>query len=265
MNSSCYGFQVLYSGDLLEYTVENLIALTQYEFRVKASNRQGDSNFSPVLVCKTLSPLPILPSVPRLAKKAEETCLHIRWDSPSNCDANSYQLEISNPGTDAYALVYSGADNFFSPSGLEPGTNYPIRVRALNSSGNSPWMENSVATAPIPPDPPRNLTWDDSKTTCNSIYLQWDPPLRDGGSKISKYAIYKKTCAEILEKISETGPTLNFSLTDLLPGTQYDIQISAMNACGEGFFSNTLQVSTRASVPEKPNLAVVRSKCNSIR
>ena len=67
------------------------------------------------------------------------------------------------------------------------------------------------------------------------VDLKWEPPKTDGGSKIKKWIIEKKTKFGIWEKAAEApGPNPRGTVTGLTEGTEYQFRIIAVNEAGEG-------------------------------
>uniref|UniRef100_A0A3B5QAJ7 Fibronectin type-III domain-containing protein n=1 Tax=Xiphophorus maculatus TaxID=8083 RepID=A0A3B5QAJ7_XIPMA len=74
------------------------------------------------------------------------------------------------------------------------------------------------------PGPPVNLK--PREITKNSITLQWEIPIIDGGSKIHNYIIEKRDATK------KAYTVLNYTVTDLIEGAEYIFRIMAVNASG---------------------------------
>ena len=83
----------------------------------------------------------------------------------------------------------------------------------------------------------------------NSLAVSWAPPLSDGGSYITAYDLrHVETSADetvdsnwtVVEDVWTPGSgALEYTLTGLTPAIQYDIQVRAVNAEGDGPWSET--------------------------
>ena len=104
--------------------------------------------------------------------------------------------------------------------------------------------DNVAATSPCRP---RDFTT--SESGLHSIDLSWSAPESDGGSVITAYDLrYIETAADetvdsnwtVVDDVWTTGGgSLQYTLTGLTGGTQYDLQIRAVNAVGDGPWSGT--------------------------
>ena len=93
---------------------------------------------------------------------------------------------------------------------------------------------------PGTPDAPRNLAA--SSPTASSITLSWDAPRNDGGSPVKGYVLerrqpfsarWQRVSRELIEET-------RFKITDLIEGSEYEFQVSAVNEAGTGEASDTL-------------------------
>ena len=82
---------------------------------------------------------------------------------------------------------------------------------------------------PSKPGKPFAEDWD-----VDRVDLRWEPPKSDGGSKIKKWIIEKKTKFGIWEAAAECpGPKPVGTVTGLTEGTEYQFRIIAVNDAGE--------------------------------
>ncbi len=100
-----------------------------------------------------------------------------------------------------------------------------------------------------PPSAPRNLR---ALSLDESIELEWDRPLSNGGSPITGYTIrHLSTPYLTWVEVSLTGSATSHTLTGLDNGTAYDIQVRARNAEGDGAWSRQITDVPR-TVPSQP-------------
>ena len=72
--------------------------------------------------------------------------------------------------------------------------------------------------------------------SCHTLRLAWSSPDHTGGLPITGYNIsYTDTLNN--KMLYEYSNTRNTSLDNLKPGTQYTVKVRAMNAIGEGDFT----------------------------
>ncbi|MCY4023677.1 MAG: fibronectin type III domain-containing protein [Anaerolineaceae bacterium] len=99
-----------------------------------------------------------------------------------------------------------------------------------------------------PPSAPRNLR---ALSLDESIELEWDRPLSNGGSPITGYTIrHLSTPYLTWVEVPLTGSDTTHTLTGLDNGTAYDIQVRASNAEGDGPWSRQITDVPR-SVPSQ--------------
>ncbi|KAJ8977333.1 hypothetical protein NQ317_018615 [Molorchus minor] len=143
--------------------------------------------------------------------------------------------------------------------GLEPNKKYNFRVRAENQYGVSEPLESSEPiiakypfTIPDPPGAPRVTDWDSS-----TIYLSWDRPNNDGGSRIQGYKLeyrdihdaHWQSASDYL--IKET----HFDLFNMTSGHEYEFRVRAKNAAGfskPSASSSKFKLKGKFNVPAPP-------------
>ena len=138
---------------------------------------------------------------------------------------------------------------------LLPGTNYKLRVAALNPEGQSNFREGSVTTLATLPTAPAKPTA--TEITSSSLVLSWTAP-NNGGAEITKYMVEisggGSTWAAINKPVSNAT---SLEITGLKVATKYSYRVKAVNAVGVSKVSPVLTITTLATVPESPvNLAV---------
>ena len=82
------------------------------------------------------------------------------------------------------------------------------------------------------PDPPLDLTHDMSANTVSSAVIRWDPPSTTGGDGISitGYRIMSSTNGV---NLNETVGDMNYTITGLQYNTDYSVNVTVINLCGQ--------------------------------
>ena len=101
-----------------------------------------------------------------------------------------------------------------------------------------------------PLSPPEASTISSVTSEMDSITISWATPLNDGGSDITAYDLRHIETDDdetvdpnwtVVEDVWTTGSgALEYTLTGLTVGTEYDIQVRAVNAVGDGPWSATV-------------------------
>ena len=135
---------------------------------------------------------PVAPVTPVLASVAPDAGngLDLSWthaDAPSK----SFEVYRSESAGTSFNIVHTTATGVttFNDNGLNPGTEYFYRLKAIDTEGSSEFsneMSNTTAVDSNPPPAPTGLTAESFNDV--SVALSWNAPVDDTG--ISGYDIY---------------------------------------------------------------------------
>lgn len=187
-------------------------------------------------------PVPDKPTVPKHLASSEQTSTSVTltW-SLSTGPLPVLQYVLHRNGA---TLEQPVSHPPFTDSGLEPGSTYTYRIKAIDTAGNASELsaELRVSTQAEGGEgedltPPRNLRA--TAVTAGSVSLAWDPSI---GSEISTYHVYRDG--------DEAGTTDSPATTytdaaDVQPDTAYEYFVAAQDATGQfSQISDVLEVVT---------------------
>ncbi len=188
----------------------------------------------------TVLDVPSPPEGPVECRDVHSSHMVVHWKAPKDdggSEIKHYIVEKQDQETMRWVKVGETKQLKHRVDGLIEGHDYKFRIRAVNAQGesgpligpSSPVTAKDPYTVPGKPGKPFAEDWD-----ADRVDLKWEPPKSDGGSKIKRWIIEKKTKFGIWEKAAECpGPNPQGTVTGLTEGTEYQFRIIAVNEAGE--------------------------------
>ncbi|CAF0919214.1 unnamed protein product, partial [Brachionus calyciflorus] len=258
---------VIYKGDELNTTINNLLPGRSYYLKLRALNKNGPGQWSESIEFTSGAACPDPPESLFITTKSSN-CLLINWSEP--CSNGSpiieYRLEWCLKDTDTlFTNLYTGNTLKYELKNVFlPNTKYVFRVQALNLNGASQFSQlvEYITPANVPSIVngirPEEINSD-------SALITWKQP-NTNGSPIQFYNI------DFSEYPTSSSPYIvlhqnecKYLFDSLQPDTSYRFRIQAANSVGIGQFSNMVKFRTKALVPQAPNLECVSISYNSIK
>ncbi|MDE2796519.1 MAG: fibronectin type III domain-containing protein [Gemmatimonadota bacterium] len=187
------------------------------------------------------------------------------WERPDfdgGSPITGYRIEYSTDGDDWDDLEEDTetTSTRYRHRGVEPGTKYYYRVRAINAVGESePSNVASATTEAGVPGAPTDLEADADGPT--EVELDWEAPADDGGSPVTGYRIEYSTDGDDWDDLEEDteSTSTRYVHRGASPGTRYHYRVRAINAAGESEPSNEASATTETSEPDAPTGLVARA------
>ncbi|VDL60884.1 unnamed protein product, partial [Hymenolepis diminuta] len=248
--------------------VSDLTPGKQYRFRVRAANEFGPGE--PLEADKAIiaeNPI-VSPGPPGDLDIADVDAdsVTLSWTKPrktGNGKISGYVVEYKPvSGSDwIKATTVSGKDTNATVGGLKKGEKYFFRVAAKNEAGRGEPAETSRPVLCKPkydaPDAPGVPTVKDVDK--DYVELEWTPPLKDGGARITGYVVEKKQAGSSeWEPATADGKPISGTsarLEGLTENADYEFRVRAVNAAGPGepsISTEIVKVARKKIKPESP-------------
>uniref|UniRef100_A0A8C4NYK8 Titin n=1 Tax=Dicentrarchus labrax TaxID=13489 RepID=A0A8C4NYK8_DICLA len=241
------------------YTVKKLKENAEYNFRICAVNCEGvgehvDLPGSVIAAEKLEAPEIELDADLRKMVNVRATATlrlfvtirgkpepEVKWSKADGTLNERAQIEVTSSYT---MLVIENVDRFDTGK-------YVLTLENLSGS-KSAFINVRVLDSP---SAPTNLEVKDVKR--NSVSLSWEPPIIDGGAKISHYIVEKREQKRMAFTSVCTNCVRNsFIISDLQEGGRYYFRVLAVNELGVGLPASTDQVKV-SEAPLPPGKVVL--------
>ncbi|XP_066498621.1 protein sidekick-2 [Hoplias malabaricus] len=268
------------------YIVDKLKPFTSYQFRVKATNDIGDSEYSEESeAITTLQDAPDKAPTILSVTPHTTTSVLVRWKPPPEEQINGILLgfrvryrelhydrlrsftvrTVNNPSANWAELTAPYSVRNLSESSLtqyeldklSKHKRYEIRLSVYNAVGEGPIsspQEVFVGEA-VPTAAPQNVAVQSS--TATQLDVTWDPPpLEAQNGDIQGYKIYywEYQLQNETERLRTLFlPELGVKLKNLTGYTTYMISVAAFNAAGDGPRSPATRGRTQQAAPSAPS------------
>ncbi len=254
------------SGDLA-HVVTGLTGNAEYDVQVRGVNASGDGLWS-----DTATGTPTTDEAPTIdALSPGDRSIAVAWTAPTNADlgtVTAYDLryiraDATNKADGNWTVVsavWTAGSLAYTlnptSSPLVNGVSYDVQVRAVVGTDPYPWSGVHAATPRTTPGAP---TIDAVTGSVSALTAAWSAPASDGGDAITSYDLrsIKTGDDETVDGNwtvatgvwSAAAPDLASAVTGLDTGTQYDVQVRAVNGAGAGPWSATSVGVTRPGAP----------------
>jgi hypothetical protein len=234
-------------------TIAGLSAATSYDIQVIAGNSAGNGPASAILTTITAAAPTIAPGqvVGLAAVNASVTTMGLSWTAPSSGGpVGSFTVLYRVTGQSSWITFATGITGTTETvTGLSASTGYDFSVYAVNSAGNG--MQSAIAsnaTLVAVPGTPGALTA--GTATQVSAPMSWTAP--SSGGAVATYTLqYRVTNSSGWTQQSGISTT-SYTITGLSPGTEYDVEVAAVNAGGTSAFTTTTNATTLIASPGAP-------------
>ena len=200
-----------------------------YQYRVRGSNANGDSDWSDASATATPAADLVAPAKPvKPTVQPGDAQVVVTWLQPGGGPPDDYDLQF-RIGSAAWQEITVGNVLTYTHTGLTNGSSYQYRVRAGNRTGYSDWSDPSTAATPnVPLSSPSALV----VTAGNAqVALAWTGE----DSTATGYKVEQATKAEgpwAPTATQPSGTTTSLTVAGLNNGTTYFFRVRATGAAG---------------------------------
>ncbi|XP_068417375.1 phosphatidylinositol phosphatase PTPRQ isoform X5 [Eschrichtius robustus] len=231
---------------MTEHTVTDLTPGRTYNITVHrvSGNVEGSGTFIRVVA---------EPEKPEKLKafniSAHSFSLH--WSLPSG-HVDGFHVDLVPDSGFVTIKDLGGGEYQGDVSNAVPGTRYDVTISSISATTYSLPVSRTVTTNVTKPGPPVFLAGE--RVGSAGILLSWNTPPNPNGRIISYIVKYKEVCPWMqaaYTQVRAKPDSLEVLLTNLNPGTTYEIKVAAENSAGIGVFSDPFLFQTAESAPGK--------------
>jgi titin len=207
-------------ANLLTYSDTGLSADTSYQYRVRAYNAAGNSEYSSAITKKTV----MLAPTGLAGEATSPSIVHLTWEDSSG--ETGYKVErLSGTSWIQQGNIMAVNSTSTDAVALTPGTTYTFRLRAMNAGGFSDGSSTIVVTTI--PDRVPSLTA--TVISAGTVKLVWGNVAGETGFKIER-----SSDGIDFEEIGTVAlNVLTYTDSGLMSGTYY-YRVKAYNLSGVG-------------------------------
>ncbi|MFX1820603.1 fibronectin type III domain-containing protein [Pseudarthrobacter sp. CC4] len=188
------------------------------------------------------SGLPGSPSEVKLTP-VSGSAIDVAWAAPlvtGTAPISDYRLQYRATGDTEWLPVYESVTS--TPGarvpGLNPGTEYQIRVQSVSAAGPGEFSQPVAATTIPAPSAPRGAV---IKVQGKSLLVSWTAPASDGGFPVTDYVIETSTDGVNWRTFGDgVNTATDAKITGLLGKTEYQVRIAAVTEIGTGGWLTTM-------------------------
>ena len=185
------------------------------------------------------------PAAPLVARG--DTQVQARWSAPETPGSaiTSYLVEISPAPPRGQSTVETTSTSY-AFTGLQNGTAYTVRVRALNRAPDpGDWSPSSAAVVPArEPDAPAGVSASSGRVVDGTITVRWAAPVDDGGDPVTGYQVSLDGAWQAVLDAGERSLTF-----PARTGRSYALAVRARNTIGWSASAGTAGQVWRAPGP----------------
>ena len=205
-DGTTWGTAATLDANTTTYSDTGLTPGTTYHYRVRAANDAGDSPYSNSVAVTTDAAAPTVPAAPTdlSATAQDENKIDLGWTDNAD-DETSFELQRRAEGG-SWATIATLEANVtqYSDDGLQAGTTYEYRVRAVNGAGASAYSAVAQATT---------ATSNQAQRTFSAVA---DVHVREGGTRYNENTVN----ADGDDRGQELRALFRWELTGLPEGSQ---------------------------------------------
>ena len=247
------------SGTAVTFTLTGLTGNTEYD--VAASL---DNGFASGVKTASFTTSPTKPGNTRSVNVGFEGdgSLLISWSAPSNDGGSAitgYKVQWKSGsqsfGDPSREHTTGASSTSYLITGLTNGTEYTVRVIAVNAVGDGPPSDTTTGTPVGPPDAPPNVR---AGSGHEQLTVSWGEP-NDGGSAITVYTLQWKSGGQGFSSSRQrtiAAPSRTDTIPSLTNGTEYTVRVRATTAVGDSGWS----AEEKGTPREGPHVSLVKVK-----
>ena len=244
------------TASTVSHTVTGLDGGSEYSFEVRAVNgtaKGTESDIARATPTGASTPIVSAPAAPtNLAASAGNTQVTLNWTKPSGA-ITGYKVRYGKTGDKSSATWTAISDSdattvSHTVTGLDNGSEYSFKVRAVNSGGEGTATDWVTAT-PVAPTPAAPTGFS-ARAGDGQVSLSWTDP---SDASITRYELRYGKASErssaTWAAISDSdATTVSHMVSSLENGEEYSFKLRAVNSSGNGAATDWVSATPSATV-----------------